>query len=219
MAGTRGHKGSTRTLASGGGQRTKAGTGAPAPGLPELWPGAWLGPLNSNQKGKPPWARRTPRPGPLGVQQAEARDRLPQGLVGDRLGPLNPNMQGKPPRARLTPRPGPLGVQQAEATDRPPQGPVGDRLGPLNPNRQGKPPRARWAPRSGPLRVQQSGGRECPLQGTVRARAQLGLSEHYHAEEASRDPSPGALPHGGPEDKAQARGSHPGVCHNPGWVS
>ncbi|KAJ1136765.1 hypothetical protein NDU88_003179 [Pleurodeles waltl] len=36
--------------------------------------------------------------------------------------------------------------------------------------------------------------------------AQLGLFEHCHTGEASRDSSPGALPHGGPEDKAQARG-------------
>ncbi|KAJ1201110.1 hypothetical protein NDU88_004925 [Pleurodeles waltl] len=49
--------------------------------------------------------------------------------------------------------------------------------------------------------------------------AQLGLSEHCHAGEASQDPVPGALPNGGLEDKAQARGSHPGACHSSGRVA
>ncbi|KAJ1203747.1 hypothetical protein NDU88_007528 [Pleurodeles waltl] len=53
-------------------------------------------------------------------------------------------------------------------------------------------------------------------QGPVGARSQLGLSEHCNAGKASLDPVPDALPHGRPEDKAQARGSHPGACHNPG---
>ncbi|KAJ1189482.1 hypothetical protein NDU88_006227 [Pleurodeles waltl] len=38
--------------------------------------------------------------------------------------------------------------------------------------------------------------------GVARHRAQLGLSEYCHAGEALCDPVPGALPHGGLEDKA-----------------
>ncbi|KAJ1149412.1 hypothetical protein NDU88_002222 [Pleurodeles waltl] len=49
-------------------------------------------------------------------------------------------------------------------------------------------------------------------------RAQLQLSEHCHAEEASLDSVPGALPHGRPEDRAQARGSHSGACHSSAWA-
>ncbi|KAJ1187148.1 hypothetical protein NDU88_003927 [Pleurodeles waltl] len=64
------------------GALAKTGTGAPTPGLPEPWPGTRPVPLNSDWKGKPPRAQQTPRPGPLGVQQAGAWDRLLQGLVG-----------------------------------------------------------------------------------------------------------------------------------------
>ncbi|KAJ1089018.1 hypothetical protein NDU88_002171 [Pleurodeles waltl] len=56
--------------------------GLPPQGLPKPWPGAQPGSLNSNQKGKPPRAWLTPRPRPLGVRQAEAQERPPQGPVG-----------------------------------------------------------------------------------------------------------------------------------------
>ncbi|KAJ1118585.1 hypothetical protein NDU88_006776 [Pleurodeles waltl] len=42
--------------------------------------------------------------------------------------------------------------------------------------------------------------------------AQLKLSEHSHAWESTSEHGPGALPPGGPEDKAQDRGSQPGAC-------
>ncbi|KAJ1132403.1 hypothetical protein NDU88_010717 [Pleurodeles waltl] len=111
MAGTQGCKGSSGALASGG-QRTKTTMGAPTPGLPKPWPGAQLGPLNSNRK--PPGAQWTPRPEPLGVRQAGAREHPPQGQAGAWPGPLNPNRQGKPPGPGGLPGLGPSGYGRLE---------------------------------------------------------------------------------------------------------
>ncbi|KAJ1124518.1 hypothetical protein NDU88_002969 [Pleurodeles waltl] len=111
------------------------------------------------------------------------------------------------------PRPEHLRVRQAGGIEHQPHCPVGARLRPLNPNCQGKPPWALWTPRSGPLRVRQARGRECLSQGP--AGAQSEIAEHSHEWESSPDPVPGAFPLGGPEGKAQDRGSQLGAVGTP----
>ncbi|KAJ1201618.1 hypothetical protein NDU88_005424 [Pleurodeles waltl] len=89
-----------------------------------------------------------------------------------------------------------------------------------------------------PSRVRQAGGREHPpqaLQGTLQpgfSKPQLGLRHGGPNQPPTRalrplytqgncyqglqDPVAGYLPPSRAEDKAQARGSHPGSCHSPG---
>ncbi|KAJ1194678.1 hypothetical protein NDU88_003964 [Pleurodeles waltl] len=97
--------------------------------------------------------------------------------------------------------------------------------GPLNPKQQGKPAFAQCTPR--PSRVRQAGG-VCSLgslsltlasgmgaQTNLRPGALRPLYTPGNPYQDQRDPVLAYLPPIRAEDKAQARGSHPGSCHSP----
>ncbi|KAJ1171495.1 hypothetical protein NDU88_003356 [Pleurodeles waltl] len=71
--------------------------------------------------------------------------------------------------------------------------------------KKGVPSRARGLPGLGPS----GNGRLEERSAHPRARSEL--SEHIHAWESSSDPVLGVLPLGGPDGKAQDRGSQPGA--------
>ncbi|KAJ1177147.1 hypothetical protein NDU88_002409 [Pleurodeles waltl] len=132
--------------------------------------------------------------------KAQARGSHPGSCHSPSLGPtaqpvpLNPNQQGKPaplPSVRQGP-PGYDRLEEGCTHPRPCRG-LGS-LGSLSP---------RWASGMG-------------AQTNLRPRALRPLYTLGIPYQGLRDPVPGYLPPGRAEDKAQARGSHPGSCYSPG---